>query len=196
VAGPTLESDQDWDRAALFFNRDRSLMGCERLAFRWLAGLGLWGLLGACELMDQAVVPLLSGEQAVFTDPTAVPVGTTTASPDSVGGAAQVGQWPPLALIRFDHSQAAYERPLRSAVDGALARQPEVVFDLVAVEPVAAGSGQADPPGPTLSDPALRRDLAEVFQALVQAGVPAERIFLSATTQPTIQVREVHVYAR
>jgi hypothetical protein len=140
------------------------------------------------------------------TDLTPVPVGTAEAAPEPVGGAALVGQWPPLALIRFDQSQAPYERPLRSAVVGALARQPEVVFDLVAVEPVAAGSGQADPPGPSqsgpsqsgpsLSDPALRRDLAEVFQALVQAGVPAERIFLSATTQPTIQVREVHVYAR
>jgi hypothetical protein len=134
-------------------------------------------------------------------DLTPVPVGTAEAAPEPVGGGALVGRWPPLALIRFDQSQAPYERPLRSAVGGALARQPEVVFDLVAVEPVAAGSGQADPPGPSqsgpsLSDPGLRRDLAEVFQALVQAGVPAERIFLSATTQPTIQVREVHVYAR
>ena len=181
-------------------------MGHENPAVRWLAGLGLLGLLGACELMDQTVVPLLSGEQMASTDQTAVPVGTAEASTGSVGGAALVGQWPPLVLIRFDPSQAGYERPLRSAVDGALARQPEVVFDLVAVEPAVAGAGQAALSAPTLSTPALstpalstpalRHDLAEVFQALVQAGVPAERIFLSATTQPTIEVREVHVYAR
>ncbi len=141
--------------------------------------------------MDQTVVPLLSGEQMASTVQTAVPAGTAEASTGSVGGAALVGRWPPLVLIRFDPSQADYERPLRSAVDGALARQPDVVFDLVAVEPAVAGSGQA-----ALSAPALRRDLAEVFRALVQAGVPAERIFLSATTQPTIEVREVHVYVR
>jgi hypothetical protein len=166
-------------------------MSHENLAIRWLAGLGLLGLLGACEFMDQTVVPLLSGEQMASTDQTAVPVGTAEASADAVGGVALVGQWPPLVLIRFDPSQADYERPLRSAVDGALARRPDVVFDLVAVEPAIAGAGQG-----ALSGEALRRDLAEVFQALVRAGVPAERIFLSATTQPTIQVREVHVYAR
>ena len=171
-------------------------MGHENPAIRWFAGLGLLGLLGACELMDQTVVPLLSGEQMASTDQTAVPAGTAEASTGSVGGAALVGRWPPLVLIRFDPSQADYERPLRSAVDGALARQPDVVFDLVAVEPAVAGSGQAALSTPALSTPALRRDLAEVFQALVQAGVPAERIFLSATTQPTIEVREVHVYAR
>jgi hypothetical protein len=141
--------------------------------------------------MDQTVIPVLTGEPRATADHTAAPAGADEAPLDSAGGAALVGQWPPLVLIRFDQSQVGYERPLRAAVDGALARRPEAVFDLVAVEPVGTDPSQA-----ALSDAALRRDLAEVFQALVQAGVPAERIFLSATTQPAAGVREVHVYAR
>ncbi len=166
-------------------------MGHGKLAVRWLAGFGLLGLFGACELMDRTVFPVLSGEPMATAHDTAAPAGTAKATLESAGGAALVGQRPPLVLIRFDTTQAGFERPLRSAVDDALAHRPEAVFDLVAIEPAGAGPGQA-----ALSGEALRRDLAQVFQALVRAGVPAERISLSATTQPTIAVREVHVYAR
>ena len=80
---------------------------------------------------------------------------------------------------------------LNSAVNRALASRPNAVFDLVALEPARAEPDQAK-----LSDAALRRDLAQVFRGMVRAGVPAERVSLSATTAPTVTVREVHVYAR
>jgi hypothetical protein len=113
-------------------------------------------------------------------------------SPAPAGGAASlVGHRQPLVVIRFNQPNVDYEQALFTVVSQALERKPNAAFDLVAVAP-ATGS----PAEVSLATSKSRRNAEGVLRSLTNMGLPADRVTLSATSSPTAQVSEVHVYVR
>lgn len=111
--------------------------------------------------------------------PSSAPIG---------GGASYVGAREPLVVIRFDRATVDYQAVLADAVQAALERRPNAAFDIVAVAP---GGGNA------AANAAKARQYAEeVLRTLLNLGLPADRMTLSATASPNAQVNEVHVYVR
>ena len=107
------------------------------------------------------------------------------------GGASLVGRSPPLVVIRFDRPNVEYDQALYTAVNQALSRRPNAAFDLVSVAP-----GLGSPSQVALASNKSRRNAESVLRTLTNMGLPADRVSLSATTNPNAQVGEVHLYVR
>ncbi len=132
-----------------------------------------------------------------LSDPLAM-AGNTAAnlSPAGIGAQASYGSLPqanianrrPLMTIRFDRRDVSYEQALYQAAKRALERNPEVIFDLVAVTPSAGGmaAGVYD----------ARRYAENVMRSLVNMGFPANRIKLSAMGSPRAKSSEVLIFVR
>jgi hypothetical protein len=97
----------------------------------------------------------------------------------------------PFVVIRLNNPGVDYEQQLYEAVSAALARWPDVAFDLVAVAP-AAGTSEEN----AQNAEAARASTQKVMQSLLTMGLPADRISLSQVTAPNIQTNEVHLYVR
>ncbi len=94
-----------------------------------------------------------------------------------------------LVVIRFDRPDVDYQQALYTAVNGALQRQPEASFDLVAV------SSTGDAARAALDANTARRNAQAVLRSLVDMGLPPDRVALSATTSPS-GGNEVRLYVR
>jgi hypothetical protein len=130
----------------------------------------------------------LSGEDAVETGEPA----TTPGAPSPRLSATELASnRRPLMIIRFDRPDVSYEEALHSAVRLALARRPDVAFDLVAVAPQAGNPAQI-----TLNSEASKRYAENVFRSLTAMGLAADRVSLSATTNAIAQSDEVWLYLR
>ena len=92
----------------------------------------------------------------------------------------------PYIVLRFDRPDVPFERPLFEAVQAAVSRQPDVRFDLVAVNPSGGGVDAAT----------SRKNAERVLKALVEMGLPADRIALSARTLGAADSPQVHLYLR
>ena len=94
----------------------------------------------------------------------------------------------PLMTIRFDRRDVSYEQALYQAAKRALERNPDVIFDLVAVTPSSSGmaAGVYD----------ARRYAENVMRSLVNMGFPANRIKLSAMGAPKAKSSEVMIFVR
>ncbi len=113
-------------------------------------------------------------------------------APPAAGGAAGlVGRAQPLVVIRFERSDVDYDQELFTAVNRALERRPTAAFDLVAVAPGFGNAAQV-----ALAGNKSRRNAEGVLRSLTSMGLPADRVSLSATTNPNAQVSEVHIYVR
>jgi hypothetical protein len=97
----------------------------------------------------------------------------------------------PFVVIRFDNPGVEYEQQLYEAVSAALARSPDVAFDLVGVAP-ASGT----PEEIARNSEAARPSMQKVMQSLLDMGLPADRVSLSQVTDPYIQSNEIHLYVR
>lgn len=97
----------------------------------------------------------------------------------------------PFVVVRFNNPGVEYEQQLYEAVSAALARQPNVAFDLVAVAP-AAGTSEEN----AQNAEAARASTQKVMQSLLTMGLPADRVSLSQVTDPNIHTNEVHLYVR
>ncbi len=111
-------------------------------------------------------------------------VGAPVASMAARGGR-------PLVVIKFDRANIAYQQPLYTAVSQALDRRADAAFEIVAVTPSRGNAGQV-----SLSSGASRRNAEAVYRSLTDMGLPASRVTLSATTSPTAETNEVHVFVR
>jgi len=111
--------------------------------------------------------------------------GTTTARPMDTAGKR------PLVVIRFDRTKVPYQQALYHAVGRVLERRPDAVFDLVAVAPTAGGQARV-----ALNSNKARRHAEEVLRALIDMGLPAARVAVSAKTMASAKTNEVHVYLR
>jgi hypothetical protein len=96
----------------------------------------------------------------------------------------------PLVVIRYDRQNVQYQQALYTAVNQALQRRPDAVFDLVAV---AAAGNQAQT---AQNVNAAKRHAENVMRALANMGLPANRVNLSATTASGIGANEVQLYVR
>jgi hypothetical protein len=97
----------------------------------------------------------------------------------------------PFVVIRFDNPGVEYEQQLYEAVSAALARAPDVGFDLVAAAP---GGGTAEEA--VSNAEAARESMERVRSSLLNMGLPADRVSISQLTDPDIQGNEVRLYVR
>jgi hypothetical protein len=93
----------------------------------------------------------------------------------------------PFVVIPFSDPGVAYEQQLYEAVSAALARSPNVAFDLVGAAPVTATPEENE---------AARASMERVRQSLLNMGLPADRVSISQLTDPSIQANEVRLYVR
>jgi hypothetical protein len=119
-----------------------------------------------------------------------VPRAANVREPQAGGIGVDAGT-PPLVVIRFNRDDIDYEQPLYQAVSAALDRRPEAVFDLVAVSP--AGGDQT---ATTVAANRARTNAERVLRTLIDMGLPASRITLSAAAGPEAEGSEVHLYVR
>ena len=113
-------------------------------------------------------------------------VGNIPASP--LGATA--GMRRPLIVIR-NLPNAEYVQPLYNAVNRALQRRPNAMFDLVAVAPNRGNAARA-----ALASSASKKNAETVLRSLSDMGLPLERVRLSALSSNTVQTNEVHLYVR
>ena len=102
------------------------------------------------------------------------PEAARTMSEDSNG---------PLAVIRFDRPDVAYEQALSAAVEQALDRRPDLVFEIVGVAPgddIARAADYAD----------------RVRSSLRRMGVPTARLRVATRFDRAAEVEEVRLYLR
>lgn len=97
----------------------------------------------------------------------------------------------PLVVIRFDKNDVKFEQALYQATSAALTRRPNAAFDLVAV-----ASAIGTPAQIALNSDIARTNADKVMRALLDMGLPADRISMSQVTDPNIQSNEVHLYVR
>jgi hypothetical protein len=90
----------------------------------------------------------------------------------------------PLVTIDFSNQNPEYRGPLGYAVRAAETRNPNVRFDVTSVvnKPEDAAQGQ--------------QEAAAVMKAIAAQGVPASRIHLALTMDPSQTGRQVRVYVR
>jgi hypothetical protein len=97
----------------------------------------------------------------------------------------------PLVTIKFDRPNVEYQQILYTALAQALERRPDAGFEVVAVAPT---SGTAS--GVQLTQSETQRNAQAVMRSMTDMGVPANRLALSSTTDPTVGSGEVRVYLR
>jgi hypothetical protein len=90
----------------------------------------------------------------------------------------------PLVTIGYSEPNPNYQDVLRYAVREAEARAPNVQFDVIAVLPANGDAAMA------------QHRAADVMQAIMAQGVPAERIRLGIRTEPAAMVQQVRIYVR
>jgi hypothetical protein len=156
--------------------------------------------------------PAAPAEPAATSDNTAsAPTGSPTDAPQtaadqqstpstSAGGAQTSGVSPPgsglatgrpYVVIRFTESSVDYEKALSEAVKRAVARKPNLAFDLVAVTPRAGTAEElAD-----LTDKA-HAEAAAVMKSLSALGIGPERVSMMTWTGQPTDVNEIRLYIR
>ena len=114
--------------------------------------------------------------------------GPEPVSPRPIPAAAQRR---PLVTIRFDRPDVAYRQPLYDAISAALERNPAVQFEVQGVAPA-----RGEPADQARAANEARRQAEAVLRALVEMGMPSDRLSLSAATAREAAVTEVRVFVR
>jgi hypothetical protein len=97
----------------------------------------------------------------------------------------------PYVVIRFAELNTDYEKALSEAVKRAIARKPNLAFDLVAVTPRAGTAEElAD-----LTDQA-HAEAAAVMKSLSALGIGPERVSMMTWTGQPTDVNEIRLYIR
>ncbi len=97
----------------------------------------------------------------------------------------------PLVVVRFDRANPNFEQTLYSATSRALELRPQSSFEIVGVAAARGGSGDS-----ALAMAAARRQSEQVMRAMIDMGMPAARLRLSARSDGTLANNEVHVFIR
>lgn len=95
----------------------------------------------------------------------------------------------PLVKIKFDSSNVAYEQPLYTAVNEALERYPNTVFNVVALHPSQGNAAET-----AIESTRSRRDAKRVLRTLSQFGVSDQQIKVTYDTSPNVNSSEVHIF--
>jgi hypothetical protein len=113
------------------------------------------------------------------------PVQQSSHVPGPAGAGLASGR--PFVVIRFDDPGVEYEQQLYEAVSAALARSPNVAFDLVGAAPASGTPEDSE---------AARASMERVRQSLLNMGLPTDRVSISQLTDPAIESNEVRLYVR
>ncbi len=97
----------------------------------------------------------------------------------------------PLVVIRFDRPDVPYQQALYTAVSKTLQIRPEANFDLVAVTPSRSSASEQ-----AMAQSTIKKHTNGVLKSLMDMGLPASRISLSASSSGTVASNEVHIYIR
>lgn len=93
----------------------------------------------------------------------------------------------PLFVAKFNKSDVKFHDGLKQAVSSAVQKKPGVMFEVVAVSPAR---------GSSLNKSNAQNYASLVFQDMVNMGVGADKISLSAKTSENATSSEVHVYVK
>jgi hypothetical protein len=96
-----------------------------------------------------------------------------------------------LVTIRFDHPNVDYQQILYTALAQALQTRPGASFDVLAVSPTRGTAASVQ-----LAQTQAQRHAQSVMRSMTDMGVPATRLSVSSTTDPSIGSSEVRVYVR
>lgn len=97
----------------------------------------------------------------------------------------------PLVVIRFDHPDEDYQQILYAALSQALQSRPGAGFAVVAVSPTRGTAAAVQ-----LAQTAAHRHAQEVMRSMTDMGVPASRLSVASSTDPSASSSEVRVYVR
>ncbi len=125
---------------------------------------------------------------------TVAPIASTAPSAAGAPARSQVASLAgrrPLVVIRFDRADVPFEQALYTAVSQALESRPGSQFDLVAVTP-----GGGSPADVALNSSKSKKNAESVLRALLEMGLPADRVDLSASSSGDAVTNEVHIYVR
>lgn len=100
---------------------------------------------------------------------------TTAQAPALVGGK-------PLFAVKFTSDNVKYKEGLKQAVANAVAKKPNVIFDVVAVNTLKGNSAQ--------------QHASKIFQEIVDMGISADKVNISAKNDASASVPAVMVYVR
>lgn len=126
------------------------------------------------------------GSYGVNNAPLAPMMGTMPRGPKPFMGADH-NSGKPLFVAKFNKSNVKFKDGLKNAVSNAVAKKPSVMFDVVAVSPAK---------GNQLSTSTAKNNASLVFKEIVNMGVNADRISLSAKTSDSAASSEVHVFVK
>lgn len=98
-----------------------------------------------------------------------------------------VGGGKPLFVAKFNKSDVNYKNGLKQAVSSAVSKKPGVMFDVVAISPAN---------GSQLAATNARNHASTIFQDIVEMGVGADKVSLSAKTSNSANSSEVHIYVK
>ena len=96
-----------------------------------------------------------------------------------------------LAIVRFDRKNPDYQKELYSSLNQVLASRPSANFEIVAVSPTRGSAAAVQ-----IAQASAKRHAQDVMRAMVDMGVPASRLAVSSSTDPTVGAAEVRVFAR
>ncbi len=97
----------------------------------------------------------------------------------------------PLVVIRFDHSDVDYQQILYAALQQALQTRPGAAFSIVAVSPTRGTASSVQ-----LAQTAAHRHAEDVLRSMTDMGVPASRLAVASSTDPSVASTEVRVFVR
>jgi hypothetical protein len=96
-----------------------------------------------------------------------------------------------LVTIRFDHPDVQYQQILYTALAQALQSRPGAGFDVVGISPTRGTAAAVQ-----LAQTEARRHAQDVLRSMSEMGVPATRLNLTSSTDPSLPSTEVRVYVR
>ena len=121
----------------------------------------------------------------------AQPFNGSAAAPAATAAPATLSGPRPLAKIKFDRPDVAYEEPIYLAINEALKRYPDARFDLVAVTPTQGNAAEV-----AIESTKARRNAEKVLRTLTQMGLPQERVDLSYSENAQAATNEVHLFVK
>jgi hypothetical protein len=108
-----------------------------------------------------------------------------------VSGAQMAANGAPLVVIKFDNPGVDYQQQLYAALNQALQSHPSAGFQVVAVSPTRGTAASVQ-----IAQSTARRHAQDVLRSMTDMGVPATRVGIASTTDPTATTGEVRVFVR
>jgi hypothetical protein len=97
----------------------------------------------------------------------------------------------PLVVVKFDRPNVDYQQILYAALNQALQNRPGANFQVVAVSPTRGTAASVQ-----IAQSTARRHAQDVMRSMTDMGVPASRLNVASTTDPSATSSEVRVFVR